>query len=195
MPNAVFSKMTATFGLIADELRHLQLRARELRCPRKRREGVGSALVELVRTRAGDQRDLGAFRDFAGDQGQRAGEAAVDRGQFVAGDQPVGLGARHRGVALDVGEDQIELGAAERLDAAGVVDHLDRELGGGDAADADLRHASGGRVERADIDGIGRPAAQRHRAEGAGGEYTAGLLKKFAAVLPLRQRPDLGRQD
>ena len=38
------------------------------------------------------------------------------------------------GVALHVGEDQIELGAAERLDAAGIVDHLDRELGGGDAA-------------------------------------------------------------
>ena len=86
-----------------------------------------------------------------------------------------------------VGNDQVELGAAERLDAAGIVDHLDRELGGGDAADADLRHAAGGRIKRADIDGIGGPAAQRHRAERAGGEHAAGLDEKFAAALPLRQ--------
>jgi hypothetical protein len=109
----------------------------------------------------------------------------VDRGQFVAGNEPIGLGAGHRGVALHVGQDQIELGAAERFDAAGLVDHLDRELGGGHAADADLSHASGGRVKRTDIDRIGRPAAQRHRAKCTGGEYTTRLDEKFAAALAL----------
>jgi hypothetical protein len=89
-------------------------------------------------------------------------------------------------VRVTVGEDEIELRAAERFDAAGVVDHLDRELGGGDAAHADLRHASGGRVKRADIDRIGRPAAHRHRAERARGEYAACLQQKFAAALPFR---------
>ncbi len=171
--------------LIADELGHLQLRPCELRGARKRREGVGPALVELIRTRAGDQRHLGAFRHFAGDQRQSAGEAAVDRGQFVSGNQPVRLCTRHRGVALHIREDQIELGAAERFDAAGFVDHLDGEFRGGDAADADLRHASGSRVERADIDGIGGPAAQRNGAEGAGGEYATRLDKKLTAALPL----------
>ena len=109
----------------------------------------------------------------------------MDRRQFVAGDQPVGLRARHGGIALHVRNDEIELGAAERLDAAGLVDHLDCELGGRDAADADLRHAAGGRVKRANIDGIGGPAAQRHGAECAGREDATGLQEKFAAALPL----------
>ena len=63
-----------------------------------------------------------------------AGVAAVNRRQLVAADQAVGLGARDGRVALHVGEDQVELGAAERLDAAGLIDHLDRELGGIDAS-------------------------------------------------------------
>ena len=70
---------------------------------------------------------------------------------------------------------------------ARVVDHLNRELGGSDATHADLRHASGGRVKRADIDRIGRPAAQRHGAECAGGQDPAGLDEKFAAALALCQ--------
>ena len=144
-------------------------------------------LVELVRARACDQRHLGAFRHLARDQGQRAGKAAMDRRQFIARYQPVGFGAGHRGVALHVGDDQIEFCPAERLDAAGLVDHVDREFCRGDAADADLGHAAGGRVECADIDGIGGPAAQRHRAEGAGRDRAAGLQQEFAAALPLRQ--------
>ena len=146
-------------GLLADQLRHLQLRFGKLRGAGEWREGVGAALVELVGTRAGDDRHLGALANFARDQGQRAGEAAMNGRELVAGDQTVGLGARHRGVALHVGSDEVELGAAERLDAAGLIDHLDRQLGGSDAADADLRHAAGGRIESADIDGVGGPAA------------------------------------
>src|SRR6185312_4690568 len=83
---------------------------------------------------------------------------------------------------------QIELGAAERFDAAGFVDHLDRELGRGDAADADLRHTAGGWIQRADVDGIGSPAAQGHRAEGAGDDRTRCLEEKFTAAWPPRQQ-------
>jgi len=120
------------------------------------------------------------------DQGERACEAAVDRGQFVFGDQAVGLGARDRGVALHVGENEVELGAAERFDASALVDHLDREFGRGDAADADLCHASGGRVQSADIDWLGGPAAQRHCAERTRGEDATRPQQKLAAALPLR---------
>ena len=139
----------------------MQLRLGELGSARKRREGVGAAFIELVGARAGQQRHFRAFGYFARDQRQRAGKAAVNGGQLVAGDQTVGLGARHRRVALHVGDDQVQLGAAERFDAAGVVDHLDRELGRIDAAQADLREAAGDRVKSADIDRVGRPAAER----------------------------------
>src|SRR6185312_11447433 len=74
----------------------------------------------------------------------------------------------------------VELGAAERLDAAGLVDHLDCQFRRGDAADADLGHAAGSRIERAAIDGIGGPAAQRHSAECARRERG---LQEFAATL------------
>jgi hypothetical protein len=86
-----------------------------------------------------------------------------------------------------VGDDQVEPGTAERFDAAGFIDHVNREFRRGDAADADLRHAAGGGVERADIDGVGRPAAKRHGAEGAGCEQAARLYEKFAAAAPLRR--------
>jgi hypothetical protein len=50
---------------------------------------------------------------------------------------------------------------------------------------ADLRHAAGCRIERADIDGIGCPAAQGYRAER---DRPSGCLKKRAAAWPaLRQ--------
>jgi hypothetical protein len=111
----------------------------------------------------------------------------MNRRQLVAGNEAIGLGARHRGVALHIRDDEIELGAAERLDAAGLVDHFDREFCRGDAAHPDLRHAPGGRIERADIDRVGGPAAQRHCAECAGGEQPAALDQEFAAALPLRQ--------
>src|SRR5262249_49526388 len=99
----------------------------------------------------------------------------------------IGLGASHRGVTLHVGDHEVELGAAERFDAAGFVDHLDRELCGSDAADADLCHAAGGRIKCADIDGIGSPAAERDCAECTCCECRTGLLQEFAAALPLRQ--------
>src|SRR5207248_11761061 len=89
--------------------------------------------------------------------------------------------------ALHVGDEEIELGAAERLDAARVVDHLGGQFGGGNAADADLRHAPGGRIERADIDGVRRPAAQGYRAKRARRERAACLHQELAAALPLRQ--------
>jgi hypothetical protein len=113
---------------------------------------------------------LGALGHFACNQGEGAGVAAVDRRKLVAGDKAIGFRARDGGIALDVGNDQVEFGAAERLDAAAVVDHVNGELGGGDAANPDLRHAAGGRIKRADIDGLGSPAAQWHRAERTGGE-------------------------
>ena len=113
----------------------------------------------------------------------------MDRRQLVAGDQAIGFRARHGCVALHVGNDEVELGAAERLDSAGVIDHLDRQLRGGDAADPDLRHAAGTWIKRADVDRIGCPAAQRHGAERARRQYTSGLLKKFAPALPARKSP------
>src|SRR5262249_27569570 len=82
----------------------------------------------------------------------------------------------------------IELRAAERFDAAGLVDHVNRKLGGGDAADADLGHAAGGGIERADIDGVGGPAAERDCAERAGRQGAAGSFQEFAAAPSLRQR-------
>ena len=107
----------------------------------------------------------------------------MNRGQLVAGDQTVGLRARDGGVALHVGDDQIELGAAERLDAAGLVDHLDRELGGIDAALSDLRHASGDRIKRPDVHGIRRPASERDCAERGGGNCAArGLDEEVSAA-------------
>jgi len=79
---------------------------------------------------------------------------------------------------------------------AGVVDHLDRRAWpAATPAHADLRHASGGRVKRADIDRIGRPAAHRHRAERACGEYAARLQEEIRGGLAVsdkaRSRPAL----
>ena len=176
--------------LVAHQLGHLQLRLGELRRARERREGIVATLVELVGARAGQQRHFRALGDLARDQRQRAGKAAVNRRQLVAGDQAIGLGARDGRIALHVGDDQVQLGAAQGLDAAGIVDHLDRELGGVDAALADLREAAGDRVESPDIHGLRRPGRARDAEcrERARGERTArGPGEKIsAAVLPCR---------
>ena len=149
---------------------------RELRGARKRRERVATIDIELIGTRAGDQRHFGAFRHFAGDQCQGACITAVNRGHFGAVDHTVRLGARHRCVTLDIGDHEVELGAAKRFDAAGIIDHLHGELRRVDAALPDLRHAAGNRVERADIHGLGRPASQWNRAKGSGSNHASRAL-------------------
>jgi len=149
-----------------------------------------AVLVELVRARSGDERHFCALGHLARDQRQRAGKAAVDRRKLIAVDQTVGFGARDRGVALHIRDDQVELGAAERFYAAGIVDHLHRKLGGIDTALADLGHASGDGVKAADVDGLRRPQAQRKRGECRRGERTArGLDEEVSAALPLLRCP------
>src|SRR5258708_36483237 len=108
----------------------------------------------------------------------------MDRGELVAGDQAMGLGTGPRRVALHVGDDQVELCAAERLDAAGVIYHLDRELRGDDASLADLGHAAGGGIEPADVDRIRGPASQHIGAEGSSGDRAAcDLAEKISTLL------------
>src|SRR6202030_2418501 len=162
----------------------------EVRSARERREGIMAVLVELIGTRSGDERHFSALGHFARDQSERAGKAAVNRRKLIAVDQTVGLGARDGGVALHIRDDQVELGAAERFDAAGIVDHLHRELGGIDAALADLGHASGDRVKAADVDGFCCPRAQRKRGKCRGSKRAArGLGEKVSAALSLLRCP------
>src|ERR1700733_15002299 len=71
---------------IAYQFRHLQLRQRELRRARERGERIMTIYVELVRTRTGYQRHFRTFGDFACDQCQRAGKAAMNRGELVTAD-------------------------------------------------------------------------------------------------------------
>jgi hypothetical protein len=99
--------------MVAHKPGHPQLRQGELRRARERREGIRAALVELVGARTGQQRHFCAFGNFARDQRQSTGEAAVNRRQLGAGDQTVRFRAGHGRVALHVGDDQIELCAAE----------------------------------------------------------------------------------
>src|SRR5215469_16373920 len=102
-----------------------------------------AVLVELIRARSRQQRYLGALGNFARDQCKRAGESAVNRGGLIARDQPVGLGAGHGWIALDIRYDQIELGAAQGFNAASIIDHLHRQFRRVDAALADLRKTAG----------------------------------------------------
>src|SRR5580704_1637898 len=114
----------------------------------------------------------------------------MNGGRPVARDQAVGLGARYRRVALHVGDDQVELGAAQRLDAAGIVDHLHGQFRCIDAALADLREAAGDRVKSADSDGIRRRSSTDAKCgDRAGGERTAGFDQEISAANPFRSAP------
>src|SRR5205807_8297003 len=109
-----------------------------------------------VRAGTRQQRHLPPLGHFARDQRQGARVASVNRRELVARDQPVGLRADHGGIALHVGEDQVERGAAQRLDPAAVIDHPDGEPGGIDAALPDLSEAAGDRIQSPDVDRGGR---------------------------------------
>jgi hypothetical protein len=88
---------------------------------------------------------------------------------------------------LHVGDDQVELGAAQRFDAAGVVDHLHGEFRCIDTALADLREAAGDRVKSADIDRVRRrSSADAKGGDRAGGERTGGFDQEISAAKPSR---------
>jgi len=80
---------------------------------------------------------------------------------------------------------RLSFAAPSDLIAASLIDHLDRKLCRGDAADADLRHAAGCGIERTDIDGISSVTTERHRAEGPGSQCAARLDEEFAAAVLL----------
>ena len=67
------------------------------------------------------------------------------------------------GIGAAVADDQFELGAAQRLDAAGVVDLLDREFGADLGEIAVEREGAGDRLQQPDLTGAGsarsRPGA------------------------------------
>jgi len=111
----------------------------------------------------------------------------VNRGGFVARDQTVGLGARHRRIALNIRDDEIEFGAAQGFDAAGLIDHLHRQLRGVDATLANLCKTAGDRVKSADIDRVRRcRRANVKCADCACGERARGFDEKIPAAKPRR---------
>jgi hypothetical protein len=89
------------------------------------------------------------------------------------------LGDRDVDLGLCVGEQRLDLGAAERLDAALGVDVLDRHQRAGAALRAGIGDAAGHRMDDADFDRLGLGPQEVRRAErsdggGAGaGEHTA----------------------
>ena len=92
-------------------------------------------------------------------------------------DQTVSFRAGDGGVALHVRDDEVKLGTAERFDTAGIVDHLDRELGRCNATHTDLRHASSRRIKRADVYGFRGVRNDRRRTNRCSGKRTTVLIR------------------
>jgi hypothetical protein len=183
VPKAVFSKITATFGW---SLTSLDICS----CARANCEARANGVkVNLRLLLSWSELEPVMIGILARSQTSLAIKvSALAKQPWIAdnaSDQPVGLGAGNRRIALQIGDDEVELRAAERFDAASLIDHLDRKLCRGDAADADLRHAPGGGIERTDIDGISSVTTERHRAEGPGSQCAARLDEEFAAAVLL----------
>ncbi len=111
----------------------------------------------------------------------------MDGGDLVAGNQPVRLGPRHGRVALDVRDHQVQLGAAQCLDAAGGVDHVNCELGGIHAAHTNLRQTARDGIKPADIHRLRAYPRSGVAAKYARGDRAARCLfqERPAAMPPL----------
>ena len=113
------------------------------------------------------------FRHGGCREGRAALEGAQQHGDLFAGHQALHLGDRHLGVAPRVGLHQLQLGPAQRLDAAGFVDVLHRQVRGARHVLAD----GGGRAARkrnqiADlhrVGGVRRAHAESHDRAGQAG--------------------------
>ena len=88
---------------------------------------------------------------------QRRQREAIGAGELVLAQHALGRGHRALRVVGRIGDDRIELGAAERFDAAGAVDVLDRELRRIYDHFADCRIRPRQRNDDSDFHGIGRP--------------------------------------
>jgi hypothetical protein len=129
-----------------------------------------------------DIRQVVACRGLAGGKADATGIAADDRGDTGAIHLlDFGVAAFRR--RLRVAQHRFELGAAERLDAAGGVDLLDRERRTDAALLARVGQRAGHRVQYADLHG-GALRAQHARclqnASGCGGAQRRGLQKTAA---------------
>ncbi len=115
-----------------------------------------------------DEGDAVAFGHRGGRVGDGAVPAAGQDMDLLGVDQPFGLGHALLRFRLGVGVDQFQLHPAQRLDAAGGVDLLDRHLAGRLALLAKGRGGAGHRFDVADFDGVGLGQAERAQRQGKG---------------------------
>ena len=125
-----------------------------------------------IRTHEGDLQPLGRL---AGGFGHRALVGADQGHHLLLGDQPFGLGQAVLGVALGVGVNDLDLGAAQvgdpllfgegQVQVVLAVDDLHRQVDAPLAVHARSGQVAGQGVKRADLDylllGQGRSGAQR----------------------------------
>ncbi len=128
-----------------------------------------AAIGDRVGIGEGDPRQLRPLGHLGHRQGERAepGAGAADQIGFL-GQQPLRRVFRLFGAVAGVGDDQIELGAAKRLDAARVIDLLERHLGAHPHQLSLPRPRAGQGRDHRDLNGLGlRPrrndAEARHR--------------------------------
>ena len=164
-------------GLLEDLPHELHRPLAEHRARREVAVDVLDLLLPLLH-RLGDvgrdgvgRRDVDDERDAAllGDRDDRIRVPGAERAHeelSAAVDEPLGFLPRHLGLRLGVSEQELELRAAERLDAPRLVDGLGRQLGAEPAGLPRLGERSRDRVDHAELDRWRLRSQDRREPEG-----------------------------
>ena len=128
----------------------------------------------------GDAVAFGHLGGRVGDGGVPATGHEVD---FFGVDQALGLGDADGGVGLAVGVDELQLGPAQGLDAAGGVDFFNGHFPGLLALDADRSRRAGQGLDVADLDGlVGGQGRSGEQGGGQGHAHAAGQNRRDGTV-------------